>query len=247
MQELDIRVLFFALLKNIKWLILAGVLGALLFGTYTVTMMEDTYASQTKMYVNNYTDISGVVGSSSASISASKAMVTECIAVIKDDYVMDAVRLHLADNGYALTNREIVKALSLSQENDTAVLIVRATATDPKLSRAICQAVYDAAPDKLLEIIQLGSIKPMAPPVDGSRVGPSLLRNATIGVLAGIALAAAIVLLVVLTDTTVKDEKDFKKHFDAVVLGVVPSFQEAGKRRRSKKSPKAAADKKEEQ
>ncbi len=243
MQELDIRVLFFTLLKNIKWLIIAGVVGAILAGGYTALMVEDTYASQTKLYVNNYTDVSNVTGLSSSSIQASQEMVTECIAVIKDDYVMDEVRLHLADSGYALTNKEINSMLSLGQQSGTAVLVVRATTTDPKLSRAICQAVYDVAPDKLLEIIQLGSIKPMAPPMDGTHVGPSLPRNATLGLLVGILLAAAIVLLVMLTDTTVKDEKDLKKHFNVVVLGVVPTFQETGKRRRKKTSRSRGAEK----
>lgn len=236
MQEIDIRMLFFALLKNIKWLILAGVIGAILAGAYTVLMVEDTYTSQTKLYVNNYTDMSGVAGLSSGSIQASQEMVKECMAVVRDDYVMDEVRLHLADSGYALTNKQISSMLTLAQQSDTAVLIVRATTTDPKMSRAICQAVYDVAPGRLLEIIQLGSIKPMAPPMDGSFDGSYLPRNVAIGLLIGVLLAAAIVLIVLLTDTTVKDEKDLKKHFDVVVLGVIPTFQEAGKSRRKRTS-----------
>lgn len=244
MQELDIRTLLFTLLKNIKWIIAAVLVGAVLMSAYTVVMVDDTYRSQTKLYVNNYTDASGVSGASSSSISASQEMVKECIEVIKDDYVMSEVRLHLADLGYALTNRQILNALSLSQQGETAVLQVQAVTTDPKLSRAICQAVYDVAPDRLLEIIQIGSIKQMAPPTDGTKTGPSVPRNAVIGALAGFILAAAVVLLVSMLDNTIKDEKDLKRHFDVVVLGVVPSFQEK-KTKKSKKS-KAYAVKKEE-
>lgn len=244
MQELDIRTLLFTLLKNIKWIIAAVLVGAVLMSAYTVVMVDDTYRSQTKLYVNNYTDASGVSGASSSSISASQEMVKECIEVIKDDYVMSEVRLHLADLGYALTNRQILNALSLSQQGETAVLQVQAVTTDPKLSRAICQAVYDVAPDRLLEIIQIGSIKQMAPPTDGTKTGPSVPRNAVIGALVGFILAAAVVLLVSMLDNTIKDEKDLKRHFDVVVLGVVPSFQEK-KTKKSKKS-KAYAVKKEE-
>ena len=244
MQELDIRTLLFTLLKNIKWIIAAVLVGAVLMSAYTVVMVDDTYRSQTKLYVNNYTDASGVSGASSSSISASQEMVKECIEVIKDDYVMSEVRLHLADLGYALTNRQILNALSLSQQGETAVLQVQAVTTDPKLSRAICQAVYDVAPDRLLEIIQIGSIKQMAPPTDGTKTGPSVPRNAVIGALAGFILAAAVILLVSMLDNTIKDEKDLKRHFDVVVLGVVPSFQEK-KTKKSKKS-KAYAVKKEE-
>lgn len=245
MQELDIRTLLFTILKNIKWIIMAVITGAVLLSAYTVVMVDDTYSSHTKLYVNNYTDASGVSGASSSSILASQEMVKECIEVIKDDYVMSEVRLHLADLGYALTNRQILGALSLSQQGETAVLNVQAVTTDPKLSRAICQAVYDVAPDRLLEIIQIGSIKPMAPPTDGTRVGPSVTRNAVIGALFGCLASAVIVLLVTLLDNTIKDEKDLKKHFDVVVLGVVPSFQE-NKKSRSKKN-KEYAVKKEEQ
>lgn len=236
MQELDIRTLLFTMLKHIKWIILATVVGAALFGAYTGILVDDTYSSQTKLYVNNYTDASGVSGASSSSILASQEMVKECIEVIKDDYVMSEVRLHLADLGYAMTNRQILAALSLSQQGETAVLHVQAVTTDPKLSRAICQSVYDVAPERLLEIIQIGSIKPMAPPTDGTKVGPSIPRNAIIGALLGFLLSVVAVLLVTLLDNTIKDEKDLKKHFDVVVLGIVPSFQENKKHKKSKKT-----------
>ena len=246
MQELDIRTLLFTILKNIKWIIIAVIIGAVLMSAYTVVMVDDTYSSQTKLYVNNYTDASGVSGASSSSILASQEMVKECIEVIKDDYVMSEVRLHLADLGYALTNRQILGALSLSQQGETAVLHVQAVTTDPKLSRAICQAVYDVAPDRLLEIIQIGSIKPMAPPTDGIKTGPSVPRNAVIGALFGFVLSAAIVFLVTMLDNTIKDEKDLKKHFDVVVLGVVPSFQETKKKKKKSTKSKEYVVKKEE-
>ncbi len=243
MQELDIRTLLFTMLKHIKWIILAVIIGAVLMSAYTVVMVDDTYKSDTNLYVNNYTDASGVSGASSSSILASQEMVKECIEVIKDDYVMNEVRLHLADLGYALTNRQILSALSLSQQGETAVLKVQAVTNDPKLSRAICQAVYDVAPERLLEIIQIGSIKPMSPPTDGTKVGPSVPRNAVLGALFGFLLSAVIVLLVTMLDNTIKDEKDLKKHFDVVVLGVVPSFQE---RKKSNKKTTVYAARKEE-
>lgn len=242
MQELDVRTLLLTMLKHIKWIILAAVIGGVLFGVYTGTMVEDTYRSQTKMYVNNYSDISGVTGASSSSILASQEMVKECIEVIKDDYVITEVRLNLAERGYAISNKEIRSVLSLSQQDETAVLVVQATTTDPKLSRAICQAVYDVAPGRLLDIIQLGSIKPMSPPVDGVKVGPSIPRSAAIGALLGVVLAATIITLITLTDNSIKDEKDLKKHFDVVVLGVVPSFQEDKKNKKFKKAKRATKE-----
>ncbi len=229
MQELDIQALFFVLLRKIKWIIPITVIGALLLGGYSIFFVPETYRSQFQMYASNYTDASTAVGTSSSSILASQAMVQEYIVVIKNDLVMGKVAENLSSRGYDLTNEEIVESLDLSAEGETAMLNVSATSIDPKLSRAICRAIADEAPPLLQEVMQIGSIKVMAPAKIGEKVGPSVLRNTIIGGLLGFVLSCAAVIVFYLMDNTVKDEKNLKKRMDVVVLGSVPSFQKKKK------------------
>ena len=49
MQELDIRTLLFTMLKHIKWIILAVIIGAVLMSAYTVVMVDDI----TNLILNN--------------------------------------------------------------------------------------------------------------------------------------------------------------------------------------------------
>ena len=237
MQELDIQALFFMLLKRIKWILGLTLAGAVLFGVYSQFFIPETYRSQFQMYVSNYTVREDVAGTSSSSIAASQAMVQEYIVVLQNDLVMNKVAENLETRGYHLSNKQISQATSLSSEGETAMLSVKVTTTDPKLSRAICLAIADEAPDMLQEVMKIGSITVMAPAKTGERVGPAVLRNTLVGALIGFVLCCAVILVIQLMDNTVTDEKNLKKRMDVIVLGSVPSFQldKKGGRFRGKK------------
>jgi len=229
MQELDIQAIFFVLVKRIRWILAITLAVALLLGAYSQFFMPETYRSRFNMYVSNYTDRTDVAGTSSSSIAASQAMVQEYIVVLQDDKIMDKVAANLKSRGYRMTNKQIVNAVSLSSVDETAMLSVSAVTTDPKLSRAICLAIADEAPDLLQEVMKIGSIEVMAEAKMGERVGPAVVRNTIVGALIGFFVCCAVVIVLYLLDNTVKDEKNLKKRLNVIVLGTVPSFQLKGK------------------
>lgn len=228
MQELDIRAIVSALFSKIKWIILSTVILALAFGVYAKFFIDSTYRSEAQMYVSNYTDITTAPGASTSGLSASQLLVNEYIVILKHDDVTTKVAAQLREqgDGYVMTNGAISGAVSMSSVDETAMLKITATTTDPNLSKAICDAYTAVAPDLLKEVMEMGTIKPMGEEAKvGAKVGPNVFKNAVLGGIIGFVIACAIVLVVYMMDNTVTGERELKRRLNVTVLGEVPNLQ----------------------
>ncbi len=235
-QELDLRAILFALLRNIKWIVIAAVIGGLIGGCYAYFLIDPTYRSEFDMYVSNRSDFNTGHSNNNASgnISTSQSLAQEYMAVLKNDMVLDKVSENLQKQGYFLSNGAIRGATGVASVNETATLRVSVITTDPKLSQAICKAISEEAPQMLNEILEMGSVKPLAPAKIGYKTGPSLVKYAVAGAAAGAALVCVVVILVFMLDNTVTTERDLKKRLDVVVLGEIPSFRPEKKGEKSR-------------
>lgn len=226
MQELDIRAICSALLAKAKWIVLSTVVVALAFGVYVKLCVESTYKSEVQMYVSNYTDITTAPGASTSGLSASQLLVNEYIVILKNDAVLSQVAAQLREqgDGYVMTNSAIRSAVKMSSVDETAMLNIAVTTTDPDLSKAICDAFAAVAPVQLKEVMEMGTIKPMEPAKPGVKVGPSVVKNVLLGGVAGFVIACVIVLLLYMMDNTVTGERELKRRLNVTVLGEVPSL-----------------------
>lgn len=241
MQELDIRAIVSALLSKIKWIILSAVVFGLAFGLHAKLFVKSTYRSEVQMYVSNYTDLATAPGASTSGLSASQVLVNEYIVILKHDDITSKVAAQLRKQGagYVLTNGAINGAVSMSSVDETAMLRITATTTDPDLSKAICDAYAAVAPAQLKEVMEMGTIKPMGDEAKpGVKVGPNVTKKAILGGVIGLVLACAIVLVIYMLDNTVTGERELKRRLNVTVLGEVPSLQ-----REKKGEKKNAAEK----
>lgn len=243
MKELDLRVLWDLLLRNLRIIILFVAVVAAIFGGVTVLFQEDLYRSKCSMYVMNITQDSAgqTTGISSAGLDASQRMVSEFIAILRSDSVIYDVQQELKEMNYNYSASGIKSALAMSAVNETALLQITATTGDPHLSKAICDAMQQCAPQKVQEVmLGIGTITTVDVAKVGTRAQPSTTRNTVLGGVVGFVLSYGIFLINHLLDNTIKDEKDLKNHFNVNVLGVVPNFHPDAdkKKKQSKKTQK---------
>jgi len=227
MQEMNISVLWELLLNHIKAIAITMVSVAALLAVGTGLFVEDTYASQCTMYVMNIsTDAAGNTSSISTSgLAASQQMVNEYITILRSNNVIGQVAKSLKAQNYELSVAEIRSTLSMQAVDDTAMLQIKSTTKDPLLSKAICDAILDCAPEKVTTVmLGLGSVSPVDVAENGVKVGPSILRNGVLGALVGLILSYGVFLLLHLLDNTIKEEKDLKQRFNVNVLGAVPDM-----------------------
>lgn len=225
MQELDIRTLLSVLMQKLKWILTVTLILAILFGSYTYFLVADTYRSSFSMYVSNITTVLEGQAISSSGLATSQALVQEYISLLQTDLFVDEVAANLRRQGYVLTNKTIRSIVSMEQMDDTALLELSVTTTNPQLSKAVCDAFAQVAPVKITEVMEMGTIKQTSTPAIGVKVGPNVARNVVLGGLLGFVLAYGVFLLFFLMDNTISDERELKRRLNVTVLGSVPSVQ----------------------
>ena len=222
MKELDLRSLFLVLLQSLRLIIAVSVAMAVVFGVATGLLTEDTYSARCSMYIMNVSQKDNSTGVSANGLEASQKLVDECIILIKSNNVMNKVAAQVNARGFSVTPATVRSSLSMTAVEDTALLRIISTTSDPKLSQTICDELMKYVPDvvdyAMKGLVTINKIDEVESAVKNS---PMVARNAILGGVFGLLLVCALILVRYLMDNTIKDEKDLKTRFNVNVLGVV--------------------------
>ena len=224
MKELDLRSFLLVLLQNLRLIIVVAAAMALVFGVATNLLTEDTYSSRCSMYVMNITKDSdnNLSGISTSGLEASQRMVNEYIILLRSENVLNEVAQRVNAQGFNTTAASIRGMIELTAVEETALLRIVSTTTDPTLAKLICDELMDCAPEKISTFMnELGSITPVDQAEMGYKNPPKTARNAVLGGVFGVLVVCGLLLVRCLMDNTIKDEKDLKNRFNVNVLGVV--------------------------
>ena len=216
--EIDLVELFYRILENVRYIILAALIGAVAMFAVTVTLMTPMYQTTSKLYVLN----------SSSSITLQDLQIGTNLAA---DYqeVFDNWNLHelaiqrLEKLGRFYTYTKISKMIAVSQPNSQRVMYITATSPDPDEVKLLADTYADVAREfiatrmdtKEPNIFQY-ALRPNAP------YSPNKTRNAALGFILGALVAIAIITLRYIMDDKVHSSDDIEKHLGMPALGVMP-------------------------
>lgn len=238
----DIRQLISLLLSKI-WLIIVC---AILFGTcsflYTKFLVPLKYESYTSLYVRSdrvtATSTTQEENTNSVNLSNltfSKSLVDTYVVVLKSNSVMDKIGNLLVlefdeetlssvfriQDGRIDTN-SIKSCFTMTSIEETEAMKISAVTTDPEISAALCNMMAQVAPDFLIRVVGAGSVEVIDPAVPNyTPVSASAVKNALLGALVGIVVAAGLIFVVDFFDDTVKTSDELSEMFDKAVLGDV--------------------------
>ena len=151
-SELDLRVLFLALLRKL-WLVVicAIIVGAVAFG-YTRYFVTPMYRASTTIYVNNNPmNAEGNTATLTISdLSAAQRLVSTYVITLKSDRVLTKVAQEL---DVQLSVKAIRNMITAESVDDTEVFEVQITNADPQLAAQIANAIAKVAPDEISEIV----------------------------------------------------------------------------------------------
>ena len=226
-----------ALLSRWYLLILVGIIGGALVGAYTHYRIEPTYDTYTTLYVFNKAEV-GKGEVSNSDLTAAEELADAYKVLLKSKSLKDAIIKEVkSDSKYALLNLTrgyLDSVVSVSSVNETQVIKITVTTTDPELSAAIANAYAFVSPAEMTRITEVGKVNvvdyadvPTAPS------SPSMSRNCIIGFLIGAFFVAAIIVLRLFSDTVLHDVNDIQKTTELSVLGSVPSLKVKSKKRSS--------------
>ena len=211
---------------------LLGAAAAYAISTYFITPM---YSSDLSLYVMSSNSLST---NSASDINFSSRLARTYIIILKEPTVREQVanKLHTKIGAGQLGGMVTFEAV-----DDTEVIKISATSSDPELSAEICNVYGSVAPEVLQRVVKAGSVEIIGKArASGTPISPNVRNNTLYGAVAGIAVAIVVVLLRVLIDNTVQSEEEFKRIVGIPVWASIPSFTNSSKDKRHKGSDAAA-------
>ena len=229
--EIDLREIFLLLLR--KWWIIAigAFLGAALAFGISKFFMTKTYTSSAKLFVLNKT----TSVTSLADIQIGSALSNDFMIITKSNPVIDsAIDIIKEETGKVYTRNQIKSALNVTNQNNTRIITITVTNTDPEMASVIANAVSSCAANRM------GSVMGGDPPTKGEDAepanypsGPHTKRNTIIGFLLGFILVSAVVIVHHMLNDNIKTEEDVERYLGVPTLAVLPLFKSRENNKRS--------------
>lgn len=221
--EIDLSRLFKEIRKKLKFIILLGIIGAIVAFIFTVFFVDKKYASSSDIYPKTNTTDTGTLDYNA--LNANSKMVNNYIAIIQGDSVLDEVTKELK-----LEDREsdfVKNAITVTNETNTEIIKITATTEDPELSRDIVAETVNQFITYVKDKIDVKNIMVLnQAKVQETPVSPNVKLNIVIGALLGIMISGGIVIIRFLLDKRLHTKEDVESYLEIPVLAEIPYYEE---------------------
>ncbi|MDO5136585.1 MAG: Wzz/FepE/Etk N-terminal domain-containing protein [Eubacteriales bacterium] len=219
-MEIDLLDLAYALLDKLHYIILSLMIGAVLFNAISYFLIAPTYKATSKLYVVSASSDSVV---NLADLNIGTSLTKDYEELIVSYPVLDQVIDKL---GLDMEFEDLANLITLNNPDNTRVLSITATTTNPELSMDIANTVAKVAVKYLPETMSTlaPNIAQEARMAD-SKAGPSCLKYTMIGAVLGALLFCAFVIIGYLMDDTIHNGEDLQKYFGLVALTAIPDSE----------------------
>ena len=225
-ETIDLLELLGVLRQHILALLLTTVLAALAGFLVSSFVLTPQYQASALMIVNTRQDTTANVTSDQLN-SASKLVSTYSI-IVKSDTVLNQV---IANLGLNMSYETLAGKVGVAAVDDTQVMEITVTDANPDGARQVCEQITQVAPDAILTAVEAGSVKVIsAASVDPDPVSPNVMRNTAIAGVLGLVVCLGVLFLRVLLDNKINTEEDVTKQLGLNVIGVIPDYENGGKK-----------------
>lgn len=246
--EVDLRGLFAAVLNRLIVIILVGILVAGIAFTYTQYFVDQQYVAKTKVYILNKQDQNQQY-LTTQDLAMASYLAKDYENLLTTEPVLEEVKKEL---NLDQTTARLATMISVELEEDTRIMDISVTSTDPKLAKNIADKVREVANERLKEIMD--GLEPVRS-VDEAKLPtspsyPSVEKNTMIGFVLGFGISILVVIIMFILDDTIKTPDDIEKRLGVSVLASIPlkssgsSKYGYGYSNKSKKKDKTKKDKK---
>ena len=225
LQEKQIEIDLMGLLKYWKkriLIVLAAVLVFAAFGLmYSATCVTPQYVAETRLYVLNRSSTIGVQGSD---YQVSTYMLQDYQILITGKNVTKEVvkQLNLSISPDALRSK-----ISVSAPEETRVLQIKVSDTDPVMAANIANKVCEVAMQELKRLTDADAVHQVyEAEVPLRSVNPGVERIVMIAALCGLGLSLGIMAIMFILDDSIRTEEDVERYLGLSVLGAIPDSRD---------------------
>ena len=211
------------------WLIaLSGFLAAVIGFAISAFVITPTYSSSIMLYVNNS---SFSLGNTNFSITSSEIVAAQNLVRTYSEILNNRTTLErvIDKTGVPYTYEELSKMIVAAPSNDTEIMKVTVTTTDPYEAAQIANCIAEVLPIRVSEIIDGASMEVVdsAKP-NLSKVAPSITKYTAVGMILGVLFMVAVLSILAILDDTIHDEDYILQNYDIPVLAKVPNLMHSG-------------------
>ncbi len=205
------------------WVIVLSALVAAAIGFSAATfLIAPKYSSSIMLYVNNSSVSLGEFSISSSEISAAQSLLKTYIVMLQNRTTLNQV---IEKSGVEYDYEQLNRMIDAKSVNNTEVLRVTVTSEDPYEAANIANCIAEVLPVRIAEIIEGASMEVVdAATVDLKKVSPSITKYTAIGLIAGVVLSAAALVLIAAFDKTVHNEEYLLRTYDYPILAKIPNL-----------------------
>lgn len=230
--EIDLGEVFHLVISKLGVIILSGILLGVLSIIGTMLFTTPKYESTTKIMVLNKQDNNTLT---SADMQTSTQLTKDYAELIHSRTVLEGV---IAQLNLDMTYKEMLNKVSVETSSDSRIVSISVTDEDPYTASEIANAVRDMAAEHIQSVMDIEAVNVVdTANIPNEKASPSLAKNGVIGGLLGVIIAMAAVIIIYLTNDTIKVEEDVERYLGLSVLGSIP-FSEKESRSKKKKSRK---------
>ena len=230
--EIDLGEVFHLVISKLGVIILSGILLGVLSIIGTMLFITPKYESTTKNMVLNKQDNNTLT---SADMQTSTQLTKDYAELIQSRTVLEGV---IAQLNLDMTYKEMLNKVSVETSSDSRIVSISVTDEDPYTASEIANAVRDMAAEHIQSVMDIEAVNVVdTANIPNEKASPSLAKNGVIGGLLGVIIAMAAVIIIYLTNDTIKVEEDVERYLGLSVLGSIP-FSEKESRSKKKKSRK---------
>lgn len=211
--------LFHLLRKHLKLVIMLPLACMLAAGVYSFVVMPNTYSATVSMYVLVQQD-NAKSNSLSSDLSASQMVTNDVATLLKSDRVVNETASSLG-----LENLKGYKT-AITNSTTSRVLSLEVTGPDAQMAANIANKMADEVSSVAHDVMNVDSVNV----VDSAKVptapsGPKRPLFMAIGLLGGLFMAVAIVVVSDMLNTKVRDEEELEELLGLPVIGRIPAVK----------------------
>ena len=224
--EIDLGEIFHLILSRLGLIILSGIILGVISIIGTMLFITPQYESTTKIMVLNKQD---------SNMQTSTQLTKDYAELIKSRTVLEGVIAQLNLN---ITYQQLLGKLTVDTSTDSRIVTIIVSDEDPYTASEMANAIRDMAAEHIQSVMDIEAVNVVdSANIPSEKASPSLAKNGVIGGLLGVIIAMAIVIIIYLTNDTIKVEEDVERYLGLSVLGSIP-YSEKESRSKKQKSRK---------
>lgn len=221
-MEITIKNLLDWVMRGIVLILVTAILFGCAAFVYTKYFVTPTYEANVKFYASSSAENKNQL---LAEYYRSVAPQYVEFLNVTEFYEMVSKKLE-EETGQLLTPKQIsshIRFSSIIAETSSFFTVVKSS--DPNLTYQIAKAVAELAPKRISNFENVGALEVLSyPQIPVAPSGPSVSRNVLLGVLIGLVLSAAFVIIKEFSDNRIRTAEEIGEFFGIPVIGSVPDF-----------------------